>query len=170
MADKLASSGELMDEFAKHSQKQYPANKAYLLSRKSRSYLQLDKEFHALHEEVFERMDCLQCANCCKTTSPVFYQNDIERAAKHLRIKPGEFITTYLDMDEDGDFVFKSAPCPFLGSDNYCGIYDSRPKACREYPHTNRKRMVQILNLTAENTRVCPAVFHIVERMRNPNE
>jgi uncharacterized protein len=126
----------------------------------------LDKDFHEIHDEVFENMDCLECANCCKTTSPIFYNRDIERLAKHFRIKPGEFIDNYLRIDEDKDYVLRVAPCPFLGSDNYCSVYEARPNACREYPHTDRKRMDQILDLTFKNTIVCPAVLEITEKLK----
>lgn len=125
----------------------------------------LDKEVHALHEEVFEHTDCLQCANCCKTTGPLFTRKDIDRISKHLKIKPAEFEERYLRIDEDNDFVLKSVPCTFLGEDNYCSIYDVRPKACREYPHTDRDKQGQILKLTAKNARICPAVFSILERL-----
>ena len=104
-----------------------------------------------MHDEAFENIDCLTCANCCKTTSPIFYQRDIERLAKHFRIRPSEFIEQYLHIDEDNDYVLNTAPCPFLDSENYCMVYDSRPTACREYPHTNRKRMQQIFDLTLKN-------------------
>ncbi|MBL7865628.1 MAG: YkgJ family cysteine cluster protein [Cyclobacteriaceae bacterium] len=126
----------------------------------------VDDAFHRTHEEVFAEIDCLTCANCCKTTSPIFYQTDIERVARALRLRPGDFITTYLRIDEDKDYVLKTSPCPFLDGDNHCKVYDDRPKACREYPHTNRKKMVQILDLTARNTQVCPAVFEMVERLK----
>jgi Fe-S-cluster containining protein len=127
---------------------------------------QLDKIVHPVHEEVFEEVDCLACANCCKTTSPIFYQADIERVARKLRLKPSEFIDQYLHLDEDNDYVLNSSPCPFLDGENYCLVYESRPTACREYPHTNRKRFRQILNLTLKNTQVCPAVYEIVERLK----
>ncbi len=141
-------------------------NTKFLLSLKRKDPKKVDAAFHRLHEDVFQEIDCLTCANCCKTTSPIFYQTDIERAAKALRMKPGEFITRYLKVDEDKDYVLTSAPCPFLDTGNYCKIYEDRPKACREYPHTNRKKMVQILELTAKNTQVCPAVFEMVERLK----
>ena len=141
-------------------------NKKYLLSLKRKDPRKVDDAFHELHEEVFEEMNCLTCANCCKTTSPIFYDTDIDRLAKHLRMKPVEFVDKYLKVDDDGDQVLKTAPCPFLGYDNYCSVYESRPKACREYPHTDRKKMVQIMELTHKNTQVCPAVFEIVERLK----
>ncbi len=141
-------------------------NKKFLLRLKNKDARKVDNMFHQLHDQVFEEIDCLTCANCCKTTSPIFYQTDIERMAKSLRMRPGDFIEKYLKIDEDKDYVLKSAPCPFLDADNYCSVYSDRPKACREYPHTNRKKMVQILELTYQNTLVCPAVLEMVERMK----
>lgn len=141
-------------------------NKSFLQSLKKKNPREVDALFHQTHHEVFEETDCLTCANCCKTTSPIFYQTDIERIAKFLRVKPGDFIEKYLRVDEDRDFVLRVAPCPFLGEDNMCSIYDARPKACREYPHTDRKKMTQIMDLTMKNTLVCPAVLEIVERLK----
>jgi len=85
--------------------------------------------------------------------------------ARNFKMKPGDFIKRYLRLDEDSDFVFTTAPCPFLGDDNKCKVYDFRPKACREYPHTDRKHIKQIMNLTLTNTTVCPAVVQILERV-----
>jgi Fe-S-cluster containining protein len=141
-------------------------NKKYLQTLKRKDPRRVDDAFHDLHEQVFAETDCLTCANCCKTTSPIFYQTDIERVSKSLRMKPGDFIEKYLRVDEDKDYVLKSSPCPFLDSENYCSVYNDRPKACREYPHTDRKKMVQITELTYKNTLVCPAVLEIVQRLK----
>ncbi|MBN8577488.1 MAG: YkgJ family cysteine cluster protein [Cytophagales bacterium] len=155
-----------LERFRERSKNKLAENKKFLQSLKKKDARLVDDAFHAAHEEVFEEIDCLQCANCCKTTSPIFYQTDIERLAKSMRMRPGDFIETYLRVDEDNDYVLKAAPCPFLDSDNYCKVYDSRPKACREYPHTDRKKMVQITELTFKNTVVCPAVLEMVERLK----
>ena len=128
----------------------------------------LDQKFHKGHEAEFKKMDCLSCANCCKTTSPIFRDADIRRISKHLRIKEGKFISDYLKMDEDQDYVLKSSPCSFLDNDNSCSIYDVRPLACREYPHTDRKNMFQVLEITAENSLICPAVARIVLAITSP--
>ena len=125
----------------------------------------LDKRFHELHEEVFSEINCLDCAACCKTISPAMRDIDLLRMSKPLKMKPSEIFETYMKKDEDGDYVFRSSPCPFLGSDNACSIYEYRPKACREYPHTNRPRMHQILELTFRNSTVCPAVREILKRI-----
>jgi uncharacterized protein len=155
-----------LEQFKIVSGKKSAENKKFLSGLKKKDPRNVDDVFHRVHDDVFETTDCLQCANCCKTTSPIFYQTDIDRVAKALRMKPGDFVTTYLRIDEDGDFVLKSSPCPFLDPDNYCRVYEDRPKACREYPHTDRKKMVQIMDLTHRNTLVCPAVFEMVERLK----
>lgn len=154
------------EQFKLQSKNKEQENRKFLNRLKNKDPRKVDDLFHRHHEEVFEEFDCLTCANCCKTTSPIFYQNDIERVAKSLRMKPGDFIEKYLRIDEDKDYVLKSSPCPFLDSENYCSVYEDRPKACREYPHTDRKKMVQITELTLKNTMVCPAVFEIVERLK----
>lgn len=155
-----------INSFKITSENRKKENEGFFKKLKLKTPKNLDNLFHAAHEKVFEKTNCLHCANCCKTTSPIFYQRDIENAAKATSLKPGEFIQKYLFMDEDGDFVLQSAPCPFLDNENYCKIYTNRPTACREYPHTNRKKMHQILDITYRNTLVCPAVLEIVELVR----
>jgi uncharacterized protein len=151
---------------AQEAAKAKPATQKLFTKLKRVKPRELDDQFHDLHQQVFAQTDCLACANCCKTTSPIFYQKDIERLAKALRLKPAAFIAQYLHLDPDGDYVLNHAPCPFLAPDNHCTVYAHRPTACREYPHTDRKRMAQILDLTLHNTEICPATFRIVERLK----
>lgn len=141
-------------------------NQAFLKRAPKLLKKELDAKFEEEHNSVFKQIDCLTCANCCKTTSPIFKDQDIKRLSKLFKLKQGEFERMYLRIDEDNDYVLKSSPCPFLNDDNTCFVYDVRPQACREYPHTNRKKMQQILNLTQSNTLVCPAVSKIVLSMR----
>ncbi|SEP57814.1 YkgJ family cysteine cluster protein [Neolewinella agarilytica] len=148
------------------ARQEHKVNKKFLSRVKARPPKDLDQQFHQLHDEVFTEVDCLQCANCCKTTSPIFRDVDIDRLSKHLSVRPADLVNEYLHLDEDGDYVLNSSPCPFLGPDNYCSVYEARPKACREYPHTDRKNMIQILPLTLRNTLVCPAVSKVMRRMR----
>ena len=148
---------------AKDKQKE---NKAFLEKLKKKKPKNLDRVMQEAHDRVFDRVNCLQCANCCKTTGPLLIQKDIERISKHLRLKPQKFIDSYLKIDEDQDYVFKSMPCPFLGDDNYCSIYEVRPRACKEFPHTDRKKFYQINQLTLENIKICPAVYDILEDVK----
>jgi len=129
----------------------------------------LDKLVHELHESAFQNFDCLDCANCCKTIGPRLFDKDIERLAKHLKMKTSAFTEQYIQVDEDGDSIFKEHPCPFLLNDNYCCVYENRPKACREYPHTNRKRFYQILDLSFKNCETCPVVYDIFKDLKKNN-
>jgi len=124
----------------------------------------LDPMFQEKHDEAFKSIDCLDCANCCKTTSPIFRPVDVKRLSKSMRMNESRFIDEYLRIDEDNDYVLKTAPCPFLDLEsNKCNVYENRPLACREYPHTDRKNMYQILDLTLKNLMVCPAVVKICD-------
>ncbi len=154
-----------LEKFKKEAKNAEPTIKKLFNNLKKTHTPALDDTIHELHDEAFENIDCLTCGNCCKTTSPIFYQKDIERLSKHFRIKPSEILEKYLHIDEDKDYVLNSSPCPFLGADNYCSVYESRPTACREYPHTNRKRVYQILDLTIKNSTICPAVFYIFKKL-----
>src|SRR5690554_3787758 len=141
--------------------------KAFIKSLKKKKPGHLDEVVHGMHEEFFSEFDCLDCANCCKTIGPRLIEKDIDRLAKHLKMKPSAFIEQYVETDEDNDFVFREHPCPFLSIDNYCMVYESRPKACREYPHTDRKKFVQILNLSHKNCETCPVVCEIFDHLNN---
>ncbi len=129
----------------------------------------LDNIVHHLHIEAFDEFDCLDCASCCKTIGPRLTDKDIARLAKYLKMKLADFMTQYILTDEDNDYVFKDHPCPFLLPDNYCMVYENRPKACREYPHTDRKRFYQILELSHKNCETCPVVYDIFEELKKKN-
>lgn len=139
---------------------------AYLTKLKKKKPKQLDQAVHLCNDEVFADFDCLSCAACCKTTGPLFTEKDIERISKHLKMKAYDFESQYLRTDEDGDKVLQQVPCYFLAEDNYCMIYEVRPKACREYPHTDRVNFHQITELTKKNIRICPAAEKIITRLQ----
>lgn len=141
-------------------------HRKFLATLKKKAPKNLDKIVQEVHTEVFREIDCTKCANCCKILGPLFTEADISRIAKHFRMRLPVFEDMYLRVDEDNDKVFKSMPCPFLGEDNLCSIYDIRPKAYREFPHTDRKKIYQINHLTIQNTLICPAVYLFVEKLQ----
>lgn len=157
---------EILKNLKGEAAKKASENKKFFQKLKKRPPKNLDYTMQELHEAEFSRTNCLECANCCKTTGPLFTNADIERISRHFRLKPSAFIDTYLRVDEDNDYVLQQLPCTFLGADNFCSIYDVRPKACREFPHTDRKKFHQISNLTLKNVAICPAAFNIVEEMK----
>ena len=157
----------IINELPEKAKEKWVENKKYFAKLKKRPPKRLDNIVHEIHDLEFESTNCLDCANCCKTTSPIFSEKDISRISKYLKLKEHQFISLYLDRDQDDFMVLKSVPCTFLASDNSCIIYDVRPKACSEYPHTNRKKFIKITDLTLKNTEVCPAVFNIIENLKN---
>jgi hypothetical protein len=118
-----------------------------------------------LHEEAFEKIDCLTCANCCKNFSPRFKPPDLRRISKVVGMKESEFIATYLRMDEEGDYVLITKPCPFLGEDNFCSIYENRPSDCKRFPYTDEDVFVKRPAITQKNSTFCPIVYYVIEKL-----
>lgn len=163
---KLHIERSIVHKYFTLEQKLLPKTKNFLKSIKRKPPANLDELVHEEHEKAFEKINCLECANCCKSLGPGVKDKDIDRLAKYLRKRPAEVVEEFFELDKDGDYIFRSMPCPFLMDDNYCAVYEARPKACREYPHTDRRRFHQLIPLTQRNISVCPAVWHIVEELR----
>lgn len=141
-------------------------NKKFFDRLKKLNPKDLDSVTNRLHDEAFEHIDCLQCANCCATTGPLLLDKDIQRLATAIKMRPAAFTEKYLRIDEDRDYVFKEHPCPFLGHDNYCSVYENRPKACAEYPHTQQNKIYSKLKITYLNSMICPAVAEVIEGLK----
>ena len=164
MANYLESIWPDFKDLARSKRKE---NKKFFSRLSKQDGKKLNAQFHSMHEEVFSETDCLKCARCCRATGPLLTKQDIQRISKKQGMKPADFEKQYLRMDEDGDWVMKSLPCPFLElATNKCTIYEYAPKACRQYPHTDHPNMKSILGLTQTNVRHCPAVYEMVERMK----
>ncbi len=123
------------------------------------------KQLPQLHEEAFANINCLHCAACCKNYSPRFKTPDIKRISRHLKMKEGDFIETYLKLDDDGDYVVKSTPCPFLGTDNFCSVYDVRPSDCERFPYTSEDVFIKRQHITQKNSTFCPIVVFVLEKL-----
>ena len=157
---------QILSQLPQLAKDTFHESKKYFDRLKKKTPKNLDYVMQELHEATFKKINCLDCANCCKTTGPLFTTADVERIAKHFKQKPSQFIDKYLRVDEDNDYVLQNLPCTFLDAENYCTIYEVRPKACREFPHTDRKKFQQITALTLKNVTICPAAYHIVEEMK----
>lgn len=158
---------EILKDWKKNAKKNEERNFKFLTRLKLRSnQRKVDTTANALHKEAFEKIDCLQCGNCCKTISPLVNNDDLNRISTVLKMSKADFTKKYLEKDQDGDLKIKTLPCPFLGEDNYCSIYEDRPKDCREFPHTDKKGFSSRRYMHSFNTLDCPAVFYIVEQLR----
>lgn len=153
---------ELNDNWQKKSEEKQKQFKHFLQRADKNKVL---KQLPSLHEEAFTKIDCLQCAACCKNYSPRFKTTDIKRISKLLKLKESIFIHTYLLLDKDGDYVVKSTPCPFLDNHNYCSIYENRPSDCKRFPYTDEDVLLKRQNITLKNSTFCPAVFFVLDKL-----
>ncbi|MFZ9694405.1 MAG: YkgJ family cysteine cluster protein [Chitinophagaceae bacterium] len=155
-------SDQLLVNWEKKSRERQKLYKQYLQRVPKNEVLQRQGD---LHEEAFAKVDCLSCANCCKNYSPRFKGPDIKRISKVLGLRETDFITTYLKMDEDGDYVLQSLPCPFLEADNCCRIYEDRPSDCRRFPYTDEDVLIKRTTITLKNASFCPITYYVIERL-----
>jgi len=153
---------DLLNNWEKRSKERQKAYKQFL-QRVDKNLVIRNQE--GFHEEAFRKVDCLSCANCCRNYSPRFKTPDIRRISRLLKMKEGDFIETYLRLDEDGDYVTRSSPCPFLGSDNACSIYEDRPSDCVRFPYTDEDVIVKRPQITLKNSTFCPITYYVLERL-----
>jgi hypothetical protein len=132
---------------------------------KRRELKEVERLFREAEEAAFREIDCLECGNCCITTGPRLSERDVERLAGALGLRPADFEQRYTRRDEDGDLVFLRLPCPLLGDDLYCSVYSRRPKACRDYPHTDDTGSARQLTLLLKNVTICPIAARAVEEV-----
>ena len=142
--------------------------KSFLTKLEKNPPKNLDILADKINTEVWKQVDCLSCANCCKTMTPTFTEKDVKRIAAHFEIKPQEFKARWLVYEKkDKDWVNKKQPCQFLDlSSNMCSIYEVRPLDCAGFPHLNKKKMVDYIHVHKQNIIYCPATYKMVEKMQ----
>ena len=116
---------------------------------------------------VWDEIDCLSCANCCKTMTPTYTSADIKKIASYLQISTGEMKKKWLKKERGtGNWLNKTTPCQFLDlGTNKCKVYEVRPADCAGFPHLTKKKFVDYLHVHQQNLDECPATFRMVERM-----
>ena len=162
LAASLAMKNDILQNWEKKSRENQKIYKRMLDKADKNKVL---KQLPTLHGEAFDKIDCLKCANCCRNYSPRFKTPDIKRISRHLRMKESEFIDTYLRLDEEGDYVVRSTPCPFLGAGNFCSIYEVRPSDCVRFPYTDEDVFIKRQQLTLKNSSFCPIVYYVLEKL-----
>jgi hypothetical protein len=133
-----------------------------------------DRILRRVAEGIQERIDCTQCANCCKTSTTEVTERDIEKLVRHLHTTPEQFIADYTVFEEDEGQMTrvlkfsKAAGCVFLEG-NLCSVYDARPGICQRYPHLVRgngsiaSRMWSFVGRAS----VCPIVYNSLEAFKD---
>lgn len=125
---------------------------------------ELDRQFLALHQELFTGYDCCKCGNCCRAFATLLNEGEIAAISGHLGIDRQELITRFLVEGTEGWEL--PAPCRFLDMDGKCQIQDCKPEECKGSPYTDRPGRLWSLYGILSNAEVCPVVYEILERLK----
>ena len=129
-----------------------------------------DRILRRIAEGIQEQIDCRQCANCCRVATARVTERDVDRLARHFRVKPERIMADYVVGSDEEGFILKRRPegdCVFLDG-NDCSVYDARPDVCQRYPHLVRgngsiaSRMWEMVDRAG----VCPIVYNTLEAFK----
>lgn len=139
-------------------------NIQFLTALKFRAAKNLQQKVDAIHDAVFEEINCLDCGNCCKTYTVTLTEEDYQR----IEARVGTAFMNNLDIvqEPNDNWIIRSVPCPFLGINNICSIYEIRPEECASYPHLKGKDIRRRRYMHVDNAKHCPAAFHVLERIK----
>lgn len=149
-------------EKSKAQQKEIHRQMLHLSKRNIKNFDHIVADYHT---EVFEKIDCLKCGNCCRVLGPRFRDSDVKTVAKEIGTTPKNLVADYLKEDPNGGYDLRIPPCPFLNQDNSCSVYSKRPLSCEQYPYTQERSIQKHLVRLAHNTLICPGAFLIVEKI-----
>jgi uncharacterized protein len=140
------------------------------LRRHMKSHNHSDRILRRIAEDVEEQIDCLQCAHCCRVATAKVTERDVDRLARHFRVKPERILADYVVESEEEGFILRrreNGECVFLEG-NECTVYESRPETCQRYPHLVRgpgsiaSRMWEMV----DRATVCPIVYNTLEAFK----
>ena len=155
----------------KQLKKKYEANqkkfRKFIDDLEEADHKGVKKEARAADKEVWNEVDCLSCANCCKKMTPTLTKKDKKRIAHYLNLTVKEFKEKYLMYDqEEDDWRMQKQPCTFLDlSTNKCSIYEVRPNDCAGFPHLTKTPLKSYVYIHKQNIEYCPATYRFVEKM-----
>jgi len=157
----------LLKSIAKKAKREQRENAIFFRRIKKKKPAGLTRAFRDYNDEAFSHHQCMNCANCCKTSLAVFEKPDVKRISKHFEMSEKDFIKKYLMPHPDYDYLIKTLPCPFLAEDNKCSIYEIRPLGCRTYPPAKLRLTDEQLDVLHDNVGICPAVNEMVDKIKN---
>jgi len=153
-------------EYLKKNRKKRKTLTTFLKGLSRRKVRGIDPLAQRMNKEAFQKIDCLQCANCCRVMTPTWKKTEVKRVAEHVGMTYDEYFKKHLYIDKTGDIMNKKTPCQHLAADNKCSIYEIRPKDCSGFPHTQSREFKLFIPEThIQNLSYCPATFYVVEKM-----
>ncbi|MDX1934512.1 MAG: YkgJ family cysteine cluster protein [Capsulimonadales bacterium] len=166
MADDLIREIPRIRRYARHNEAEDARFAGFLKLRLDLSNAELDAIVRETTDDVWSKIDCLTCGNCCRTLQIVVDEKDVRRLARRLGITEKEFARKYVAVAEDRTKYFQATPCPFLGEGNACSVYEDRPQACRDFPYLHEDRFRHRTITMVENCETCPIVFNVWQALK----
>lgn len=160
----------MANNLLRHHAKEFQKNRKRLrqfITRNEDTISEKDAPLLADAEKTaWEKVNCLDCANCCKVMTPTYTKADIERISTYLKMTPTEFKKKWLVYErESRSWVNKSRPCQFLDlKTNKCTIYEVRPADCAGFPHLQKRPFKDYFYLHKQNIEYCPATLEMVKK------
>lgn len=154
----------LFKQRVQHRKKAYKKFLTHLVNNPPK---QLDDIVSIVEKDVWQEVNCLSCANCCKTMTPTYTPKDMRRISAHLNMTVREFKDKWLYKQRGtGDWLNKNTPCQFLNlKTNMCSIYEVRPADCAGFPHLPKRKMINYMHVHKQNLEYCPATYRMVEKI-----
>jgi Fe-S-cluster containining protein len=138
--------------------------------RHMKSHDHSDRILRRIAEDIEEQIDCTQCANCCRVATATVAERDVDRLARHFRVKPERIMADYVVESEEEGLILRrreNGECVFLEG-NLCSVYEARPETCQRYPHLVRGNgsIASRMWSMVDRASVCPIVYNSLEAFK----
>jgi Fe-S-cluster containining protein len=166
MPDQIIRDLPRIARYARHNEEQDYRFRDYLKNELAVPDAELDASVRGITDAVWSQIECTSCAHCCKRLQIVVDDRDIRRLADRLKMAVGAFKARYVAVAADKVKHFVSSPCPFLGDDGFCTVYEDRPQACRDFPYLHDAGFRSRSLTMVENVGFCPIVFNVWQELK----
>lgn len=165
--DRIIRELPLIRRYSRHNAAEDVGFRTFLKNRLKMPDKELDGIVQETTDAVWAEIDCTTCANCCRTFEIIVDDRDIKRLAARLGVSLRSFLKQYVTIEPDKTKHFSLSPCPFLGEDNLCTVYEDRPQSCRDFPYLHSGGFRQRTFTMLENVEECPIVFNVWQRLKS---
>ncbi len=130
----------------------------------------VERKLKAIAQNVEKEIDCLECANCCRTATARLIDRDIDKVAKAAGMKRDRFLRECTEISEEEGRILKrtEAGCIFLNG-NECLVYEGRPASCEDFPHLVRGpgSLMHRMWAMPERATYCPITYNTLEAWKD---
>lgn len=131
----------------------------------------VERKLKVIAHKVEAQIECLECANCCKTATARLVDRDIDKVAKAAGMKRDRFLKECTVMTADEGRILKRSDetgCIFLNGKE-CLVYEGRPASCEDFPHLVRGpgSLMHRMWAMPERATYCPITYNTLEEWKD---